>query len=353
MSDQLANTAILQQDDIPEEALLGNLVGIVHHKFTLPHEELDKIIKKAKLPEEYWPNKSGPTHAFEKACRMLENPKSFTVEFQDPGTGLLLKFTVEFMIDILSDGCRQLTRKIYYTTKQEPSPEMQKILNIYEATTQKEPEKMAKFDYDAGTETLRRVDLYDDPDVLDIGNMTDKAYERLIGYFDSLKGCYTERHLKHSWANMLRKETAIPWLKNCGSFWFVPKSANKCVEAFGEIYQTIHNSHGTWRVVPIVNTEQHREYLRQDVMVEYNDRYKAFLKKVADRMKDGWDEEKLRKWAEGQKKDFEGQMKSELIGQYNELLGMSISASLQDFSKVNMNFESSRLEKAREFLTGI
>jgi len=351
MSDEiLEHAGILSSNEVSEEMLLGHLVGIVHHNFTMQQDVLNRIMDKAGLPDEYRPNKPRAVPSFQAACRILEHRKFEEITFRDPQTNADIKFKVEYMVDILNDGSRQLTRKILYPESAETSSEMEKLLNIYVKSTQKEPEKMAKFSYDAPTDSITRINLYDDPDELDIGEMTDKKYAALIERFNEIRNCYTERYLKDAWFRMLRAEGAIPWLKNCGSLWFIPRDARKYVEAFGKIYLKIHGEHGTWRTVPIINTEEQRKCLKQDVNEEYKERFKTFLINVAKRMESSTDEDALKSQLRESKSNFENQLNNELFKRYNSLLNMSIKAKIDDFKG---EFESSRLEKAREMLANL
>ena len=344
----LKNAGVLASDDVPEESLLGTLVGVVHHGFTLEQKKMESILKKAKLPKDYWPNKPKAIPSFQAACRSLESPKRQEITFKDPATQLDIKFIVEYMIDVLPDGSRQLTRKINYPESAETSKELQKILDIYVKTTQKEPEKMAKFQYDKITDTLTRKNLYKNENELDIGKMSDEMYERLLEEFNHIRKCYTERYLKDAWSKkLLRVNGGIPWLKKCGSLWFVPKEAKELVEAFGRVYKEIHGEEGTWRTVPIVDTKQHRDYLKDDVMEEYKERFKGFLENIGERIESDMDPIKQKELIKKSKDDFEEKMNKEFVEHYNKLLGMSISAKVKDFS---LNVESSRAKKAMEML---
>jgi hypothetical protein len=350
MGDEKIKIGILESDNIPDDSLLGYLVGIVHHKFRMSQEKMDELLLKSKLPEKYWPNKPKPIPSFQAACRTLESPRYLEKTFRDPGTMLDIKVGMEFMVDVLSDGSRQLTRKIHYPESLKASPEMQKILRVYVISTQKEPEKMAKFIYDDVTDTIKRINLYENEDSLSIGEMTDRKYGDLIEEFNNIRNCYTERYMKDAWFRMLRAEGAIPWLKNCGSLWFIPKDAKQYVESFGSIYGEIHGVYGTWRAVPIIDTEQHRKYLKEDVTAEYNERFKTFLNNVAKKMESGMDADKMREQLRESKSKFENKLNKELIEKYNNLLNMSIKAKCED---IKVGFESSRLEKAREMLANL
>ena len=346
----LSHVSILSTDEVSEDSLLGHLVGIVHHNFTIPQEVLDKMMDEMGLPEEYRPHKPRPVPSFQAACRSLEKPKIEEVTFRDPETGADIIFKVEYMVDILNDGSRQLTRKIHYPESAETSSEMEKLLRIYVKSTQKEPEKMAKFMYDKKSDSIIRINLYDNPDSLDIGAMTDRKYAVLLERFNEIRNCYTERYLKDAWFRMLRAEGAIPWLKNCGSLWFIPKDARKYVEAFGKIYLGIHGKNGTWRTVPIIDTEEQRKCLKQDVNEEYKEHFKNFLINVAKKIENSSDPESLKRQLKESKSQFEKQLNNELFKRYNALLDMSIKAKFDDFKG---EFESSRLEKAREMLLSL
>lgn len=347
MNPDLEHAGILSSDDIPEDSLLGYLIGLVHHQFILDQEVLEKIMKKAKLPEEYWPNKPKAIPSFQAACRSMEDPRFEEMTFKDPETRLDIIFRVEYVVDTLSDGSRQLTRKINYPENAEASPELKRILDIHLATTQKEPEKMAKFQYDPKSDTIIRKNLYGEFDELAIIEQTDKKYAKALEQFNRLKHCYTERYLKDAWFRMLRTTGGIPWLKNCGSLWFVPHDAKKAVEAYGAVYQKIHGNSSTWRTVPIINTEQHRKYLSEDVQEEFKDRYKAFLTNVAKKIESERDPEKVKDLVIKNKDVFEESLKKELVERYNKLLGMSISAKVND---IKLDFDSSRLDKAKMYL---
>lgn len=346
----LEHVGTLLSDDIPEDSLLGYLIGIVHHKFTMYHKEMDRILEETELPDEYWPHKPKPVPSFQAACRSLESPKFEEIIFRDPGSGMDIKFGVEYMIDTLKDGSRQLTRKISFIGNENASKEVEKILDIYVNTTQKEPEKMAKFEYDAKSDSVKRTNLYDNPASLAIGEMTDKKYAKAVAQFNLIKKCYTERYLKDAWFRMLRAEGGIPWLKNCGSLWFAPKTAKKCVESFGKLYGAIHKDGGTWRAIPIIDTKQHRKYLAEDVQAEFNDRFKLFLENIAKKMESGMGEDKLQQLASKNKDTFESGLNKELVQRYNNLLGMSISAKVSD---IQIDFDSSRLMKAKQFLANL
>jgi len=340
---------ILDADDVPEESLLGYLVGIVHHKFTTTQKIVDKLLEESKLPEEYWPQKPKGLNAFQASCRKLEE-KYREIKFRDPGTKADIKFSVEFMVDALKDGSRQLTRKIHYLGNEHASRKLQKTLDIFVQTTQKEPEKMAKFIFDKQEDTITKTDLFK-KDELNIEEMTNEKYRLLLKIFEEIKNSYTERYLKDAWFKLVRGEGGIPWLKKCGSLWFIPKDAKEYINAFGRVYNTIHGEEGTWRTIPVINTKQQREHLKEDVEVEFEDRFKSFLENVADRVKEGQvfadlteeEKERLRK----SKDNFESKMNTEFITKYNKLLNMSISAKLTD---APVKFESDRLNHAMELM---
>jgi len=349
----LSNAGLLDDDEIPQDSLLGHLVGVIHHQFVIPAETLDPIINASGLPEEYRPNRPSATRAFQRACRGLETPKYQEVLFRDPGSDVDIKFGVEFMVDVLKDGSRQLTRKIHFIGNENASKALQDRLEIYAQTTQKEPEKMAKFEFDRKDESITVTELFKDADDLDIGAMTLAKAKKLQDTFDEIKDSYTERYLKTAWWNMARAEGGIPWLKDCGALWFIPKNAIRYVEAFGRMYRTIHNGTGTWRAVPVINTKRHRAYLREDVVEEYQSRYRTFLKNVAEKMDRGWKEEELKENISNYKADFEASLQKELVDRYNKLLGMSISAKVDDFNEKEVELVSDRLKKARDMLRNL
>lgn len=346
---ELEHAGILSSDEVSEESLLGHLVGIVHHQFIAPQEAMKQILEEADMPDHYWPNKPKPIPSFQAACRSLESPKYEEITFRDPQTKMDITFGVEYMIDVLKDGSRQLTRKITYTGNEHASKALEEQLEIFAKTTQKEPEKMAKFQYDHETDTITRTNLYD-KDELAIEEQTDKKYNKALEQFNLIRKCYTERYLKDAWFKMLRTEGAIPWLKNCGSLWFIPKNARKYVESFGVVYNKIHGDHGTWRAVPIINTKVHRDCLKEDVQLEYKDRFKAFLENIASKIDRDMDDDKRRELINENREKFESSLQKELVERYNNLLGMSISAKVNDFK---VSFESSRLEKAKEYLKNL
>ena len=346
----LSHVGLLDSDEIPEEQILGFLVGIVHHQFVKPIEYLDRIMTQAGLPDEHWPHKPKAKKSFEAACRGLESPRFQDVILRDPGTGMDIKFRVEFMIDVLRDGSRQLSRKINYMGNEEASKQIKDVLEVYVETTQKEPEKMAKFSYDKATDSVVRTNLYENPESLDIGLMADEKYAVLVESFNLIKKCYTERYLKDAWHRMVRRTGGVPWLKSSGSFWFIPKDARVTVEAFGTIYNTLHNGGGTWRSSPVVDTRQQREYLRDDVMREYQDRYSSFLENVASRLESNMDDEKKRELIMKNRDKFEESLDGELIKRYNRLLNMSISAKVKD---VDVSVESSRALAALDYLRNL
>jgi len=337
-------------DGVPDNSILGYLVGLVHHRFTVAQDVLDRIMTEEGLPAEFWPNRPRPVPSFQAACRSLENPRFEEVVFRDPETMLDVSFTVEYMIDVLPDGSRQLTRKISYPENIGVSPEMRRLLDIYVETTQKEPEKMAKFMYDPGSDSIKRVNLYDNPYVLAIGELTDRKYAKVVERFNLIRNCYTESYLKHAWMNMLRNLGGVPWLKSCGSMWFAPKDAWPVVSSFGRVYNRVHNNHGTWRSIPVIDTVEHRNYLAQDIQLEYEDRFKVFLENIARKLESNLSEEKLRILVSENRDRFEENLRRTLVDRYNRLLGMSISAKVKD---VQISFESSRLQKALEYLKNL
>lgn len=346
---ELSNAGLLDAADVPEESLLGFLVGIVHHKFTTSQEIVDGLLEKSKLPEEYWPQKPKGINAFQASVRKLEE-KYREVKFRDPGTEADIKFSVEFMVDALKDGSRQLTRKIHYLGSEKASKKLRRTLDIFVQTTQKEPEKMAKFTYDKQEDTITKTDLFK-KDELNIEEMTNEKFQLLLDIFGEIKNSYTERYLKDAWFKLVRGEGGIPWLKKCGSLWFIPKDAKEYINAFGRVYNTIHGEEGTWRTIPVINTKQQREHLKEDVEIEFEDRFKSFLENIADRVRDDQvfsdlseeEKAKLRKT----KDNFESKMNTEFIARYNKLLDMSISAKLTDS---NVKFESDRLNNAMELM---
>jgi uncharacterized tellurite resistance protein B-like protein len=85
-------------------------------------------------------------------------------------------------------------------------------------------------------------------------------------------------------------------------------------------------------------------------MAEFEGRYRTFLEKIAEKMDRDMDEEKRKKLIREAKDGFEEKLNRELIKQYNELLGMSLSANINDFKP---KIESSRLEKARKMLANL
>jgi len=345
----MSRYGIVMDDNVPESAKLGYLVGIVHERVRIPVEELDKLFDETSFPENLRPGTPRAQNAFQAAVRQLA--EKTTERFVDPQSGISVDFNVEYFIDVLPGDVRQLSRKIQYQSSgnviNDCPDDIKKLLEIYVEKTQKEPEKMALFELNRGDETISRTDLFKS-NQLNIKEQTDEKTDELDKVFITLKDCYTERYLKEAWFKMIHEINGIPYIMAQGSVWFIPKDGKELLDSFINIYTTVHKGGGTVRVLPVIDTEQQRQYLKSDAEKYIKSKYETFLKNVAKEIENVKNQEDVEKAREklGDKKDkFEQEMKDSLIKQYNELLGMSISAKTEAYSP-----KSERLRIAQEYL---
>lgn len=345
--------------EIPVEQLLGHLVILVHHKFDMPISEMDMLMNKVKLPEEYRPNPPNAVNAFQSACRSLQSTYPLKENFIDPENGMALIFNIEYFVDILPNGARQLSRKIQYVpeTTEGMSKSTKKLLDIYVDKTQKEPEKMAIFEYNVKKDEIEMTPLYSDKKPLFIDEMTNQKYETLKQQFVKLGGSYTERYLKQAWVNMMIRLNAIPYCGAAGNIWFVPKEGKRYVDLFGELYEKIHERQGrfsTWRVIPAIDTESQREYLKNDIEEELQKRYERYLENIGKRLETIKTQEDLNKFKESAAErthKLETNLNNTLINKYTELLKTSINVRKIKDVKKDMKM-TSRMRKALEFIEG-
>jgi len=339
--------AILMDDNVPDDAKLGYLVGIVHEHMRMGVKELNDLFEEVDFPEHLRPKKPRAVFAFQAAVRQLAQRVKET--FVDPQTQLSVDFNVEYFIDVLPGDVRQLSRKIQYMSAgnivNDVSGDIKKLLEIYVERTQKEPEKMALFELK--DKEIVRTDLYKNNE-LSIKEQTDEKTDQLQKLFEELKDCYTERYLKESWFKMVDEINAIPYIISQGSVWFIPKDGKDLLDSFIYIYSKVHDNGGTVRVLPVIDTEQQRKYIKSDAEKHIKNKYEAFLKNISKEIENVKSEEDIGKIQEkvaNKKSSFEQEMKDTLIKQYNELLGISISAKVDAFVPT-----SQRLQMAQEYL---
>jgi len=345
----LKNIAVVEDDNIPDEAKLGHLVGVVHTSISVPVEEMNKLFEENNYPERLWPKVPRELFAFQAAVRKLTEKK--IEEFVDPGSGITVQFEVEYFVDVLPNDVRQLSRKIQYKSSisaNDIPDDIKKQLEIYVERTQKEPEKMALFEFNNGE--IIKTDLFEKND-LSIREQTQEKHEQLTRIYNQIKGCYTERYIKDSWYRLLHEVGAIPYMLSNGSVWFVPKKGTELLGKFAKIYTSVHNGSGIFRTIPVIDTEQQRKYLKSDVQKHVENQYKSFLENVAKRVegiKSEADMQKLKENLGEKKSDFEREMRDTLIKQYSELLDMSISAKITDQVP-----KSDRMRIAQKFLANL
>jgi len=318
--------------EVPVEQLLGHLVILVHHRFDMPIPEMDALMDKVNFPKEFRPNKPNAKNAFQSACRKLHSTYPEREKFVDPGNMMELIFDIEYFIDILPNGSRQLSRKIQYVpeTTEGMSKSTKKILDIYVDKTQKEPEKMAIFEYNGKTGEIEMTPLYSEKKPLYIDVMTEKKYKIVKEQFVKLGGSYTERYLKEAWVSMMSKLNAIPYCGSAGNIWFVPKEGKRHVDNFGSLYDAIHESQGrysTWRTIPAIDTESQREYIKNDIEEELQKRYEKYLENIGKRLemiKTQEDLQKLRENTADRTQKLETNLNDTLISKYSSLLKTSL-----------------------------
>jgi hypothetical protein len=356
MSDE--KIAITANGEIPMEQLLGHLVILVHHNFDMPIAKMDKLMDEVKFPQEYRPRAPGDKHAFQAATRDLQTTYPTKEKFVDPDNMLELFFNVEYFIDILPNGSRQLSRKIQYSpeSKEGISEGTKKILAIYVEKTQKEPEKMAVFDFDDATKEVKMTPLYSEKKPLYIDEMTSKKFEELKKRYETLRGSYTERYLKQAWVEMMFKLNAVPYCGSAGATWFVPKEGKRYVDAFGRLYYAIHekiSKEPTWRVIPAIDTKAQRKYILEDVQSELKKRYEKYLENLGERLekiKTQEDLEKLRNNTAEKTQKMESEMNNTLIQKYSSLLKTSINIKLDNVKQQPNFVMSARMKRAMRFL---
>jgi hypothetical protein len=350
--------AITADGEVPIEQLLGYLVILVHHNFDMPIDEMDKLMDKVKFPEEYRPRAPRAVFAFQAACRDLQTTYPLKEKFMDPENRMELYFNVEYFVDILPNGSRQLSRKIQYSagTKEGISESTKKLLAIYVEKTQKEPEKMAVFDFDETTKEIKITPLYSEQKPLFIDEMTNQKFEELKQRYIKLQGSYTERYLKQAWVEMMYKLNAVPYCGAAGSTWFVPKEGRLYVDAFGKLYHAIHEKLSrtpTWRIIPAIDTTAQREYILEDVQQELKKRYETYLENLGKRLetiKTQEDLDKLRNSTAERSQKLEAELNNSLITKYSSLLKTSIDIKLGNVHKQPNFVVSARMRRALKFL---
>jgi predicted metal-dependent hydrolase len=345
---------ILLDDSLPDEQKLGYLIGMVHTSINVPVRELDRLFEELEFPEDLRPETPRSLFAFQKAVRNLCQKKTET--FIDPVTEISVNFEVEYFVDVLPNDVRQLSRKIQYLStglSANDIPEViKKQLEIYVEKTQKEPEKMALFEFNKDNGEIVRTNLFKKND-LSIAEQTQEKYEELQREYEKLSGCYTERYIKHSWSRVIDSVNAIPYMLANGSVYFFPKAGKEILDKFCTIYQTIHKKDGAGilRIIPVIDTEQQRNYIKHDVEKRIKEKYEHFLDKAKGQLEDISSQEDINKLKDkwGEKKDeFERELKNTLVKQYSELLKMKINAKLDTFVP-----SSERLQIAKKFMADL
>ena len=342
---------VLLDDSLPDDRKLGYLVGMVHSSINVPVPELDALFDELDFPKELRPETPRSVFAFQKAVRDLCQKKTET--FVDPSTRISVNFEVEYFVDVLPNDVRQLSRKIQYLSTglsaNDIPDDIKSQLAIYVEKTQKEPEKMALFEYNKEAGLIVKTDLFKE-NSLSIAEQTQEKYEELQRRFQNLGGCYTERYIKHSWSRVVDSVNAIPYMLSSGSIYFFPKEGKEILDKFCRIYREIHkhDGGGILRVIPVVDTEQQREYLKHDVEKRIQEKYEMFLNKAKEQLEGISTEEDIEKlkdkWG-GKKQEFEREMRNTLVKQYGELLKMKINAKVNTFVP-----SSDRLQIARKFM---
>jgi len=376
-SNEFRRMGILLDDSLPDEQKLGYLVGMVHSEINIPVKELDALLDELKFPENLRPETPRAVFAFQKAVRDLAQTKTET--FVDPATGISVNFEVEYFVDVLPNDVRQLSRKIQYLSTGlaagDIPEDIKNQLEIYVEKTQKEPEKMALFEFrkaepqakatkegeepkdepeveqpsTTNPENVIKTDLFKENN-LSIAEQTQEKYEELLRNFENLKGCYTERYIKHSWYKMLDSINAIPYMLANGAVYFIPKAGKELLDKFCIIYKEVHKHDGAGilRILPIIDTQQQREYIKQDVEKRIQEKYEQFLGKAKDQLGDITSEADIGKLKEkwgAKKENFERELRDTLVKQYSELLKMDINAKLDTYVP-----ESDRLRIAKKFM---
>jgi len=330
--------------EIPSNAILGYLVGMVFRQFRIPKAEFETYICEAGVPQDYRPKLPRPVFAFQLACRELE--ETVVEDFIDPGTGKIVRLEVDYMIDALNAHTRQLSRKIKVHPESEISEEMKKLLEIHTLKEQKEPEKICLFVFEDGQ--ILKIDLFKE-NKLAIAEMAQRKYQQLLEYYDMFTNCYTERYLKEAYYKLCEKSKAIPFLLAPGAVRFFPVQYQKDLESFMKLYKLVYGERGLMRKIPVIKTKDLKKQIKADLEVEIQKRFERFLRTVASRIEEIKDEEELEKYrniAKAEARKFERELEYTLINEYSRLLSMSIKAKLEDMPMP----ESVRLQKAREFL---
>lgn len=289
---------------------------------------------------------------------MLQTRSGDQEKFIDPSNGMELWFDVEYFVDVLPDGARQLSRKIQYTSgsKEDISKKTKKMLDIYVEKTQKEPEKMAIFEFNKKTEKIDVTHIYSKKNPLNIKEMTKKQETKLKNFYNRLKNSYTERYLKMAWSEMMYDLHAIPYCGNAGNIWFVPKAGKSAIDAFGAVYRTVHEIEEniyTWRLIPVIDTEAQRKHLKADAEQAIIKRYEHYLDRLGKRVqkvRTQEDLDTLRDDAAEKTEKFEREMDSMLIQEYNKILRTSINIKTKNVAERQQTHMTSRMKRALKFL---
>jgi len=359
---------VLLDDTLPDDQKLGYLIGIIHTEINVPVAELDALMDQLDFPKGLRPENPRSVFAFQTAVRNLTQKKTET--FTDPGSGLEMRFLVEYFVDILPGDARQLSRKIQYQStglnNADIPEDIKKQLAIYVERTQKEPEKMAIFEFvPAVTEKgendeevikeparITKTNLFQENN-LSIAEQTEEKYEELKREYALLTECYTDRYLKRMWQRLLDSVYAIPYMLANGGVYFVPKEGKELADKFITMFQEVHkrDGQGILRILPIIDTEQQRMYIQHDVEKRINEKYEQFLKKTGeqlDTLTSPDDVQKMKERYAERKGEFESELQDTLIRQYSELLHVRINAKFETFVPT-----SDRLKAAKEFLADL
>jgi len=198
--------------------------------------------------------------------------------------------------------------------------------------------------------------IYSNKNPLNIKEMTDTQHEKLKDIFKMLSKSYTERYLKMAYSEMMYDLQSIPYCGNAGNIWFVPKAGKAQIDAFGKVYRQIHDELDqmyTWRMIPVIDTEAQRKYLKEDAEREIAKRYEEYLERLGKRLinvKTQEDLDKLRGKAAENNQKFEQEMNEHLIQKYSKILKTSIDIKMSNIDKKTKTHMTSRMKRALKFL---
>ena len=349
---EFEDTVIVKDETVPESSILGYLVGMTFRNFKMKREKFEELVEESGIQEEFKPRLPSGLSAFQVAVRSLEG--TVTEEFIDPATRESVFLDVDYMVDVISPTVRQLSRKIFINPKSRNiSGELKEKLRIHVDESQKEPEKMALLIYNKEQKNIVLQPLFKENN-LNISEMTEIKYRQAVRELSEITDKYTERYFKESYYRFCNAVRAIPFLLAPGSIRFIPVKFKAQMDSFIKLYKLVYGSRGVCRAIPLVDKEELRDYIKQDLEAEVNRQFENFLKTVADRLEQSReisDIEKKMKIEQSLKEKaekFEQQLNNTLIHEYNALLGTALKAKLKELPMP----ESVRLQQARKFLLG-